>query len=290
MSYQSEAQLEEKLIEKLETLNYQRVSIKDYDALVDNFRVQINEFNKGVLKGTPLTDTEFTRVINYLVGKSVLQSARQLRDKFVLDRDDGSTCYLSFLSDVNDRNIYQVTNQVTVRGKYKNRYDVTLLVNGLPLVQIELKKAGVDIKQAINQIDRYRIHSYKGLFKYIQIFIVSTGVETRYFSNTDEKRIMKSLTFYWTDEANERINRLEPFSESFLNISRLVKMLTRYMIINDTEKQLMVMRPYQVFATERLIHKATETNKNGFVWHTTGERVIIVIPHGSAVNTRASAA
>ncbi|MBQ9972959.1 MAG: type I restriction endonuclease subunit R, partial [Firmicutes bacterium] len=270
MSYQSEAQLEERLIEKLETLRYTRVIIKDYDELVSNFRVQINEFNKSVLNNKPLSDTEFTRVINYLVGKSVLQSAKQLRDKFVLDRDDGTTCYISFLSEVNDQNIYQVTNQVTVKGKYKNRYDVTLLVNGLPLVQIELKKSSVDIKQAINQIDRYRIHSYKGLFKYVQIYIVSNGVETRYFSNTDEKRIMKSLTFYWTDEANNRVNRLEAFSESFLNHSRLIRMISRYMVINDTEKQLMVMRPYQIFATEKLLQKALETNKGGYVWHTTG--------------------
>lgn len=270
MGYQSEAQLENRLIEKLESEGYERVTIKDYDALILNFREKINEFNKDVLKGMPLTDTEFTRVINYLTGKSVLQSAKQLRDKFVLDREDGTTCYLSFLSDINDRNIYQVTNQVTVKGKYTNRYDVTLLVNGLPLVQIELKRSGVDIKQAINQIDRYRIHSYKGLFKYVQIYVVSTGVETRYFSNTDEKRIMKSLTFYWTDEANNRINRLEEFSESFLSIPRLVKMLNRYMIINETEKSLMIMRPYQVYATEKLIAKATETHKNGFVWHTTG--------------------
>lgn len=270
MGYQSEAQLEERLIEKLETQNYERVTIKDYDALVANFRVQINKFNSSVLGGNSLSDTEFTRVINYLVGKSVLQSAKQLRDKFVLDRDDGTTCYLSFLSDVNDRNIYQVTNQVTVKGKYKNRYDVTVLINGLPLVQIELKRSGVDIKQAINQIDRYRIHSYKGLFKYIQLYVVSNGVETRYFSNTDEKRIMKSLTFYWTDEANNRLNRLEEFSESFLSIPRLVRMLNRYMIINDTEKQLMVMRPYQIYATERLIAKALETNKGGYIWHTTG--------------------
>lgn len=270
MAYQSEKELEARLIQKLETQDYTRVTITDYNALVDNFRIQINEFNKNALNGTPLSDTEFTRVINYLVGKSVLQSAKQLRDKFVLDRDDGTTCYMSFLSEINDQNIYQVTNQVTVVGKYENRYDVTVLVNGLPLVQIELKRPGVDIKQAINQIDRYRIHSYKGLFKYIQIYVVSTGVETRYFSNTDEKRIMKSLTFYWTDEANNRINRLDEFSESFLNHSRLIRMLTRYMIINETEKQLMVMRPYQIYATEKLLQKALETNKGGFVWHTTG--------------------
>ena len=270
MGYQSEAQLESRLIDKLVSQGYERVTINDYDELVSNFRIQINKFNSDVLKDKELSDEEFARVVNYLSGKSVLQSAKQLRDKFVLDRDDSTTCYISFLSDISDQNYYQVTNQVTVKGKYTNRYDVTVLVNGLPLVQIELKRPSVDIKQAINQIDRYRIHSYKGLFKYVQIYIVSNGVETRYFSNTDEKRIMKSLTFYWTDEANNRINRLDEFSESFLNHSRFIKMLTRYMIINDTEKLLMIMRPYQVFATEKLVARATETNKNGFIWHTTG--------------------
>ena len=113
----------------------------------------------------------------------------RLRDQFVLDREDGSTVYLDFFSKYPERNIWQVTNQVTVVGKYKNRYDVTLLANGIPIVQIELKRAGIDIKEAINQIDRYRIHSYKGLFHFVQFYVVSNSVETRYFSNTDDARI-----------------------------------------------------------------------------------------------------
>lgn len=270
MAYQSEAQLEARLIEKLSTEKYERITINDYDSMVDNFRVQINKLNEKALKENNLSDTEFNRILNHLNGKSVLQSAKQLRDKFVLDRDDGTTCYLIFLSENIDENIYQVTNQITVQGKYKNRYDVTVLINGLPLVQIELKRSGVDIKQAINQIDRYRVHSYKGLFHYIQLFVVSNGVETRYFSNTDEPRIMKSLTFYWTDEANIRINRLDEFSETFLNKTRLTRMINRYMIINETEKCLIVMRPYQIYGTENLLRRALETNKNGFIWHTTG--------------------
>ena len=270
MGYQSEKQLEDNLIKKLQKQQYEQVTITDYQSLVDNFRVQICKFNKDVLNGKEISDTEFSRLMNHLLGKSVLASAKILRDKFVLERDNGTSVYLSFISENTDENIYQVTNQVTVQGKYENRYDVTLLVNGLPLVQIELKRRGVDIKQAINQIDRYRIHSYKGLFHYIQIFVVSNGVETRYFANTDERRILKSLTFYWTDEANNRINQLDDFSDSFLNTTRLIRMITRYMIINDTEKALMIMRPYQVFATEALLNRALGTESDGFVWHTTG--------------------
>ncbi len=163
-----------------------------------------------------------------------------------MDRDDGSRIYLEFMSKYPENNRYQVTNQVTVVGKYKNRYDVTILCNGLPIVQIELKRAGIDIKEAINQIDRYKIHSYKGLFHFVQIFVVSNAVETRYFANTDSLKILKSLTFYWTNEINERINNLNDFSAVFFNQSRLSKMLNKYMVISDTEQILMVMRPYQI--------------------------------------------
>lgn len=270
MGYQSEAKLEEQLIKKLETLHYPYVVIPNYDELLNNFRIQINKFNESVLKGQALSDTEFTRLVNYLSGKSVFQCAKQLRDQFVLDRDDGTTAYMRFMSPNYDENIFQVTNQVTVEGKYKNRYDVTLLCNGLPIVQIELKRSGKDIKEAINQIDRYRIHSYKGLFHYVQMFIVSNSVETRYFANTDQARIMKSLTFYWTDEINHRINNLNDFTEVFLNQNRLIKMINRYMVLSEVDKSIMVMRPYQVYATEALVRRALETNKGGFIFHTTG--------------------
>nr|WP_300826576.1 type I restriction endonuclease [uncultured Schaedlerella sp.] len=289
MGYQSEAQLEEQLIKKLRTQQYIFKKIDDYEALEDNFREQIEKFNADVLD-TPLTDAEFSRIINYLCGKTVFTSAKQLRDQFILERDDGTKQYIRFLSENPDENIYQVTNQVSVENKYKNRYDVSILINGLPLVQIELKRSGIDINEAINQINRYKLHSYKGLFHYIQIFIVSNSVETRYFSNTDETRFLKSLTFYWTDERNNRICNLDDFSTAFLDRNRLVKMFTRYMVLSESEKNLMVMRPYQVYATEAVVRRALETDKGGFVWHTTGERVIIVIPQERAVNTRASAA
>ncbi len=270
MSYQSEAELEKQLINKLSSQGYSYIKLEDYEALESNFRVQLNFINKSVLEGVDLSDKEFERILIYLNGKTVYQSAKQLRDQFILDRDNGKQVYINFLNDTPEDNVYQVTNQVTVQGKYVNRYDVTILINGLPLVQIELKRRGVDINQAINQIDRYRQHSFKELFKYIQIFVVSNGVETRYFANTNESRIMKSLTFYWTREDNERINILENFSSEFLEKNRLLKMITKYMVINDTDKCLIVMRPYQVYATEALIRQALNTNSNGYIWHTTG--------------------
>ena len=271
MSYQSEAQLEEHLIKKLsKEQNYYFVKLDDYDALVTNFRAQINKFNADVLNGSELTDKEFTRVINFLTGKSIFQCAKQLRDQFVLDRDDNTQIYLSFFSSNPEKNIYQVTNQVTVVGKYKNRYDVTLLINGLPIVQIELKRSGIDINEAINQIDRYRIHSYRGLFHYVQIFVVSNSKETRYFSNTDEQRILKSLTFYWTDDVNNRINNLDEFSNIFFNQSKLVKIIDKYMVLSESEKNLMVMRPYQIYATEAVVRRAIDTDLGGFIFHTTG--------------------
>ena len=270
MSYQSEAELEKQLINKLSSQGYSYIKLEDYKALENNFRVQLNYINKSILEGVDLSDKEFERILIYLNGKTVYQSAKQLRDQFILDRDNGRQVYINFLNENPENNVYQVTNQVTVQGKYVNRYDVTILINGLPLVQIELKRRGVDINQAINQIDRYRQHSFKELFKYIQIFVVSNGVETRYFANTNEPRIMKSLTFYWTREDNERINILENFSSEFLEKNRLLKMITKYMVINDTDKCLIVMRPYQVYATEALIRQALNTNSNGYIWHTTG--------------------
>lgn len=147
MSYQSEAQLENQLIEDLAAHGYERVSIPDMATLESNFRKILNVFNQGNLKGKELTDKEFERVMLEINGKSVYQSAKQLRDKFTITRDDGTSIYLS-LFDAKDysKNIYQVTNQVTVKDKYTNRYDVTILINGLPVVQIELKRRGIDIK------------------------------------------------------------------------------------------------------------------------------------------------
>ena len=158
---------------------------------------------------------------------------------------------------------------MTVDDKYKARYDVTLLINGLPLVQIELKRSGIAISQAFNQIERYRKHNYRGLFRFIQLFVVSNKKETRYYANSD-KEIFKSLMFYWSDKDNRRINNLKEFIQEFLDRCRIAKMISRYMITNETDKLLMALRPYQVYAVESLLNRATETNNNGYIWHTTG--------------------
>ena len=163
----------------------------------------------------------------------------------------------------------QVTNQVTVEDKYKGRYDVTILINGLPLIQIELKRSGVAISEAFNQVQRYQRHNFTGLFKFIQMLIISNKMETRYLANSD-KQLMKGYMFYWTDEQNNRINNLHDFIQDFLEPCHIAKMISRYMITNETDKLLMALRPYQVYAVENLLNQATETNNNGYVWHTTG--------------------
>lgn len=162
-----------------------------------------------------------------------------------------------------------MTHQTTVVGKYVNRYDVTLLVNGLPLMQIELKRRGIDIKEAVNQVMRYKKHSYNGLYHYIQTFVVSNGVDTKYFANSD-KELLYSLAFFWTDENNIRITNLKEFSVSFLARDHLIKMLTKFTVLNDTDKLMMIMRPYQVYAVESLVRQAKLTNQNAYIWHTTG--------------------
>ena len=268
MSYQSEAALEQQFIEQLNKQGYNPVSIPDYDALLENFKIQFAAFNAAKLDH-PLTDKEWERVFNIMLGKSVFQSAKILRDKFVLEREDGTKVYLSFFDADHTKNIFQVTNQTTVVGKYVNRYDVTILVNGLPLIQVELKRRGIDIREAVNQVMRYKKHSYNGLYHFIQLFVVSNGVDTKYFANSD-RDMLHSLAFFWTDFNNVRITNLKEFSISFLARDHIIKMLTRYTILNDTDKLLMVMRPYQVYAVEALVRQATLTNRNAYIWHTTG--------------------
>ncbi|MED1745748.1 type I restriction endonuclease subunit R [Brevibacillus borstelensis] len=270
MSYQSEAQLEKNMIEQLVRQGYERVTINDYATLIDNFRKQLNRFNEKKLNGHPLTDAEFSRFLIQIDGKSIFDSAKILRDKQVFQRDDGTEVYIELMN-TRDwcKNNFQVTNQTTVEGKYKNRYDVTLLINGLPVVQIELKRRGLDFKEAFNQIQRYRKHSFRGLYRYLQIFIVSNGVDTKYFANSDGE-ILYSHTFFWSDVENNRITNLNDFTTSFLDKCHMAKMIARYMVLNETEKQLMVMRPYQVYAVEALVKRALETKNNGYIWHTTG--------------------
>ncbi|PNZ70604.1 type I restriction endonuclease subunit R [Staphylococcus croceilyticus] len=270
MSYQGELALENDVLKQLESQGYERVILRDHDQLVENFRQILNERNMERLNHKPLTDTEFARLMTDISDKSVFESAMQLRDSYTLERDDETKVYLYFLNTEHwCQNKFQVTNQVTVDDKYKGRYDVTILINGLPLVQIELKRSGIAITQAFNQIERYRKHNYRGLFRFIQLFVVSNKKETRYYANSD-KKIYKSFMFYWSDKDNRRINNLKEFIQDFLDRCRIAKMISRYMITNETDQILMALRPYQVYAVEALINRATETNNNGYVWHTTG--------------------
>lgn len=186
--------------------------------------------------------------------------------------DKGEIKYISFIDkEYMENNIFQVTNQITMKGQYENRYDVTILINGLPLTQIELKKRGVQLKKAFYQIQRYQRHSfsYKALFQYIQIFIISNEENTRYFSNNGELRY--EFTFPWTDEHNLKKNRLVDFTKSFLDKKHLWSMITKYIVTNETQKALMILRPYQYYAVEKIIDRVKNyPSFNGYIWHTTG--------------------
>jgi type I restriction enzyme R subunit len=209
----SEYEVENLFIERLESIGYEYVDLANYDEVLNNFKEQLTKFNKNKLlekKGkAELSKTEFERVLTFVENKTVYESAKILRDKYILSLDNGETVYLDFFSADTTRNLYQVAHQITMDKNhkddvdYKNRYDVTVLINGLPLVQIELKRPGVEINEAINQINRYRKFSFKGLFRYLQIFVVSNSVQTKYFCNENEidngkyNPILKSLVFFF---------------------------------------------------------------------------------------------
>ena len=269
--HESEAMLEEKLIKHLELLGYTRINLKNLNDVKENFRKQVNKHNIDELNGKELSDREFDRLYTMITGKGVFASSKILREKQFLERDDGEKVYIELFNTRQwCKNIYQVSNQITsITGEKETRYDVTLFINGLPLIQIELKARGKTLKEAVNQIERYRRTSYKELYKFIQIYVVSNGVNTKYFANTDGE-INFGYTFFWTDEENNRISNLSEFSMYFLEKCFVSKMIARYMVINETDKQLMVMRPYQVYAVEALVKQALETNNNGYIWHTTG--------------------
>lgn len=271
LEHESEAMLEEKLIKHLQILGYERVSLKNIDDVKNNFRKQINIHNREELDGNDLSDKEFERLYNMITGKGVFASAKILREKQCIERDDGKKIYIELFNKRQwCKNTYQVSNQITsITRETETRYDVTLFINGIPVTQIELKARGKELKEAVNQIERYRRTSYKELYKFIQIYVVSNGVNTKYFANTDSE-INFGYTFYWTDEKNNRTSNLNDFTTRFLEKCYMSKIIARYMVLNETEKQLMVLRPYQIYAVEAVIHQATETNNNGYIWHTTG--------------------
>jgi len=264
---QSEAQLEQNLIQQLISLGYEPIIIRNAKDLQANLKAQLEKHNK-----TQLSDREFQQILNYLDKGNIFDRAERLRDKMELSRDNGNITYLEFLNtEYWCQNQYQVTHQITQVGKYKNRYDVTLLINGLPLVQIELKRRGLALKEAFNQINRYQRHSFDaefGLFQYVQIFIISNGVNTRYYSN-NRKQSYKQ-TFYWSDENNNLITNLDEFTNCFLEKCHISKMICQYTVLHQSNKVLMVLRPYQYYAVEAIIKRVEEGRKNGYIWHTTG--------------------
>jgi type I restriction enzyme R subunit len=267
MSRQSEAILENNLIKQLISLKYERVDIKDDKDLETNLKFQLEKHNK-----TSISKSEFKRILNHLNGGSIFEKAKKLRDKYVLTRDDGTTSYIEFLDSEHwCQNLFQVTNQISINGTYKNRYDVTLLINGFPLVQIELKRRGLELKEAFNQINRYQRHSYgsnSALFHYIQIFVISNGVNTKYYAN-NKKQSFKQ-TFFWANKENENIYTLEKFTDSFLERCHISKMICKYIVLAEVDKILMVLRPYQFYAVEAIIEQVNTSKRNGYIWHTTG--------------------
>jgi type I restriction enzyme R subunit len=263
----SEAQLENNLIEQLTKLGYQFVAVHDGDALLSNLKSQLEKFNQ-----TTFTVKEFNAILNHLAKGNVFEKAKTLRDRFNLSREDGKNFYVRFFNNEEwNKNLFQVTNQVQQEGSFLNRYDVTLLVNGLPLVQIELKRKGIKIKEAFNQINRYQKHSFwsnHGLFQYVQLFVISNGVNTKYLANNPLQSVLQ--TFFWADQENRIMTELSAFADAFLKPDHLGKFIAHYVVMNETYKNMMVLRPYQYFAVEAIISQVSTSNDNGYIWHTTG--------------------
>jgi type I restriction enzyme R subunit len=268
---QPEQSLENELVTQLVSMGFAKAVVTDEVSMLANLKVELGAFN-----GLTLSELEFGKIVNHLTrAAGVFAKAKTLRDRMQLKRDDGSTVWIRFFDSANPlKNRYQVTQQVTVEGSFKNRYDVTILVNGLPLVQIELKRRGLEMKEAFNQIQRYQKHSFwsgQGLFQFVQLFIISNGVNTKYYANA--RRQSFKQTFYWAAEDNKTIRALPAFVSAFLNREHLGAMIGKYIVLNETDKVLMVLRPYQYYAVERIVERVLnppDEDPNGYIWHTTG--------------------
>ena len=282
-SYQTEAQLEEKFVNDLVSQGYERYSGHTSEDLLNNLRIQLEALNK-----INFTDNEWERFKKeYLLRENdtVVDCTRRIQEDHIFDFkfDDGTLKNIMLLD---KKNIYnnklQVVNQVTQKEHFKNRYDVTVLVNGLPLVHIELKARGVGMAEAFSQIQRYGRETFNGensLYKYVQIFVISNGTFSRYFANTTERNKNNfEFTCEWADAKNNAIRDLEDFTATFFNKQTILYMLTRYCIF-DSNNILMIMRPYQIAATERILWRIKSSYQNkkfgtteagGYIWHTTG--------------------
>ena len=282
--YQTEAQLESELITDLRNQGYEYLpNLNSPQALLDNARVQLQTLNNIVF-----TDAEWKRFNEEFLNKendSITDQTRKIQGCCVYDFtfDDGHLQNIMLIDKQNHaRNKLQVINQFEQTGTQANRYDVTILVNGLPMVQVELKKRGVNIREAFNQVHRYSKESFNSdcsLYKYLQIFVISNGTDTRYFANT-VKRNKNSFDFTmnWATFDNKRINDLKDFTATFLQKNTLMQVLFTYSVF-DVNNTLLIMRPYQIAATERLIWKIKSSYQAklwskpegwGYVWHTTG--------------------
>ena len=272
MPIQSEAALEAGLIATLQEMDYEYVEIAEERNLDANFKRQLEIHNRKRLaefNRTTFTNEEFEKILIYLEGGTRFEKAKKLRDLYPLDTADGKRIWVEFLNRQQwCQNEFQVSNQITVEGRKKCRYDVTILINGLPLVQIELKRRGTELKQAYNQIQRYHKTSFHGLFDYIQLFVISNGVNTRYFANNPNSGY--KFTFNWTDAANRPLNELDKFAAFFLDKCTLGKIIGKYIVLHEGDKCMMVLRPYQFYAVEKILDKVKNSNDNGYIWHTTG--------------------
>jgi len=281
--YQSEYALESELIADLQKMGYEYVDFKSNDALYKNLKTQIETLNS-----VKFSDSEWERFLSEYLDKEndgIVEKTRKIQDDFIYDFvfDDGHIQNI-YLLDKEDmlKNKLQVMRQFEQRGSYKNRYDVTILVNGLPLIHIELKKRGVALKEAFNQIHRYQKESFNtthSLFKYIQIFVISNGTDTRYFANTT-KRDKNSFDFTanWALADNTPIKDLKDFTFTFFEKRTLLSVLCKYCVF-DTNNTLLILRPYQIAAVERILWKIQSTynaknwgkeRNGGYIWHTTG--------------------
>ena len=278
--YQTESQLEENMINNLVSQGYERLDVRSMDDLYANLRVQIEKLND-----VRFSDSEWKRfLLEYLDAPNdgIIEKTRKIQENYIYDFifDNGRLRNIKIIDKKNIHNNHlQVVNQVTVA---KNRYDVSILVNGLPLVHIELKKRGVNIREAFNQIQRYEDESFNldnSLYKFVQIFVISNGTYTRYFANTTERdKSNYEFTCEWADAKNRVIVDLEDFTATFFEKRTILEILTKYCIFNS-RNVLLIMRPYQIAATERLLwrinssfenKKAGSVEAGGFIWHTTG--------------------
>ena len=282
--YQTEGSLERELIGDLQRLGYEYLQgLNNHDALVKNLRAQLQHLNNVVF-----SDAEWQRFLEEYLDKpsdSLIEKTRKIHEDAIYDFvfDDGHIQNIYLLDKKNlTNNTLQVINQFEQTGSYNNRYDVTILVNGLPLVHLELKKRGVAIREAFNQIHRYSKESFNkenSLFKYIQIFVISNGTDTRYFANTTKRdKNSYDFTMNWAIAKNTPIKDLKDFTATFLQKRTLLDVLVNYCVF-DVSDTLLIMRPYQIAATERILWKIKSSywaknwsNKEsgGYIWHTTG--------------------